>query len=281
MSLKEDFKTFSIADADAVSGVRGLVRTTRRTFKRCWLDRETILKPRVFCQNIGGCGSTYVVQLLRDNGVENAFHEKAPDLEPLAADHYQSPFPTARMVRILRYTRHNVFFEANNRLFAMSKEIARAFPNATFVHLYRDPRDSIQGNMSKPNVEEYARTNSRLKSSLGGPRGGTPFEKFCHHWALGNQRIHEDLIANQQRTGQQFLTLSFDDLVNGRLGKFEKFLGIQMGRQIRPPVNRRETRSEGRYPHFDEWDSAQQKVLLDICGPVFDALEQNSNRESV
>jgi hypothetical protein len=273
----KDFNLYAVADADSESGTRGLVRTTRRAIKRCWFDRKTIMEPRIFCQNIGGCGSTYIVQLLSENGVENVFHEKTPDLESLAAQHYERPIAKARLVRLLRYTRHNAFFEANNRLFAMSNEIAAAFPKTKFIHLFRDPRDSIRGNMSKPNVDDYARTNSRLQSSLGGPSEAPPFEKFCHHWYNANQRIVNDLKMITTKTGQPFLTLRFDDLIKGRLDGFERFTGLKLANHVRPPVNQRATRTEGRFPAFEAWSKEQQSLLGEICGPLFESLNRQAD----
>lgn len=263
-----DFDLFSQADADRGGGFRGTLRTARRVVNRCWLDRETIEQPRLFCQNIGGCGSTYFVQLLRDNGIERVFHEKSPDLNELGVQHFEHSIPDSRLIRILRYTRHNVFFEANNRFFAMTPQLAMAFPNARFVHLYRNPADSICGSMSKPNIESYLQTSVRFQCSVGGPDWVTPFERFCHHWKNANARIHADLQAISQKTGRPYLTLRFADLIQGELESFEAFGGIKLNERVRSPVNQRKNRQEGRYPGVDQWVSEQRSMLNEICGPL-------------
>jgi len=271
-----DFKTYSIADADASSGPRGWLRTARRALKRCWLDQNLIKSRRIFCQNIGGCGSTYIVQLLRDNGIEGAFHEKAPDLETLGVEHFESPISRHRLIRILRYTRYNVFFEANNRVFTMSRELSAAFPNARFIHLYRDPAQAVRSAMSKPNVVPYLKSNVRLRTSISGPASATPFEKFCHHWKIANQRILDDLDEVKRQTGQEFLTLRFDDLIAGNLSSFEDFAGIKLAKRTRPPVNQRQDRPEGKFPEFNDWTRSEQETLGQICSSLLAELDARS-----
>lgn len=272
-----DFKTYSIADADSMLGPRGWLRTARRAVKRCWLDQKTINAPRVFCQNIGGCGSTYIVQLLRDNGIENAFHEKAPDLETLGVEHFENPISQNRLIRILRYTRHNVFFEANNRIFTMTRELASAFPSSRFIHLYRDPAQAVRSAMSKPNVVPYLKSNVRLRTSIGGPESAPPLEKFCHHWQIANRRILDDLHQVSRRTGQGYLTLKFDDLIAGKLGAFEEFTGMKLTEQTRPPVNQRQDRPEGKFPEFKDWSQSDQETLKQICHPLLAELDSRAD----
>ncbi len=276
--LIKDYDLYSLADEDLNQGVRGLVRTTRRAVKRCWLDRKTIDRPRFFCQNIGGCGSTYIIQLLRDNGIENAFHERAPDLNEIGVEHFENPISRNRLIRILRYTRHDVFFEANNRFFTLTQELALAFPNAKFLHLYRDPAEAVRSNMSKPNVEPYLKENVRLRSSVGGPPAASSLEKFCHHWRIANQRLYDDLQAVSRRTGRPYLTLSFEDLIAGRLDSFEEFTGLSLTRRTRPPVNQRAPRAEGRFPEFEKWSPEQQQALTAICGPLLQTLSTQARR---
>jgi hypothetical protein len=274
--LPRDFELYSLADPDPGEGLRGFFRTTRRVMNRCWLDRETIGQPRVFCQNIGGCGSTYVVELLRDNGIHRVFHEKSPDLNEIGVEHFENPISRKRLIRILRYTRHNVFFEANNRFFTLTQELALAFPNARFIHLYRNPVEAVRSAMSKPNVESYLKANVRMRSSVGGPPSASPFEKFCHHWYIANQRLHEDLQAVAQRSGQPYLTLRFEDLIAGRLGHFEEFIGLKLTQHVRPPVNQRPTRAEGKFPEFSQWSPKQRQALHQICEPLLEVLSQQA-----
>ncbi|MEL7500553.1 MAG: sulfotransferase [Planctomycetota bacterium] len=271
-----DLHTYRVADHDSASGPRGFVRTLRRAVKRCWLDYETIMRPRFFCQNIGSCGSTYLIQLLRDNQIPDVFHEKKPDLEQHGVENYFGNHAEKRLVRLLRYTRHNVFLEANNRLFSMSKELHLAFPNAKFVHLFRDPRQAVRSAMSKPNVVSYLSKNLRLKTTISGPSSADPFEKFCHHWRNANQRIFDDLNWLSSETGVEHFTLDFDDLIAGRVGAFEEFIGIELKTRVRAAVNQRPNRAEGRFPPAEAWSSRQSQRVQDICVPLWDELKRRA-----
>ncbi|MDG1872630.1 MAG: sulfotransferase [Mariniblastus sp.] len=269
----KDFHLYNIADADSATSPRGVLRTARRAFKRCLLDRQTIEQPRFFCQNVGACGSTYLIQLLRENGIERVFHEKAPDLERLGVERFFNQASSQRLIRLLRYTRHNVFLEANNRLFAMTRELKLAFPAARFIHLYRDPAEAVRSAMSKPNVVPYLKSNLRLRTSISGPISATPFEKFCHNWKTTNQRIFDDLESVRRRTGEKCLTLKFDDLIGGRLDSLEHFCGIKLSMRARPPVNQRVDRPEGKFPPPDQWTLNQKSMLRQICYPLLSRLD--------
>ena len=161
-----DFELLARADADATSGVRGRWRTLRRLVRRSLFDREVRNQTRFFCQNSGSCGSHYIIDLLRENGVERVFHEKDPDLNEIGVQHFESPLPQSQLIQTLRYTRHNVFFEANNRLFSLSQELATAFPNSKFIHLFRHPANAVRSAMSKPNVVDYLETGVRFAGTL-------------------------------------------------------------------------------------------------------------------
>ena len=258
-----------LSDADATSGLRGRWRTVRRYIKRSVLEKTHFQQPRFFCQNSGGCGSTYIVELLADNGVARVFHEKAPDLNEVGVRHHDRRYALKSLVRLLRYTRHNVFFEANNRLFSLSPELAAAFPGAGFIHLFRHPAAAIRSAMSKPDVEEYLRTNVRFSGSLAGDRGLQPFERFCHYWTNMNSRIHSDLCQIHQAQTHPVMWLEFDDLVAGNVGTLAEFMGVELQQTSRPPANVGRVRSAGKYPVAEHWTEAQIAMVEDVCGGLY------------
>ncbi len=266
MSVR-DLAILNQADADRQSSVRGWVRTGRRMVNRCWRDTDSIRRPRVFCQNSGACGSTYVVRLLQTNGIERAFHEKTPDLNLVGLQHYEQPMGENRLVRMLRYTRHDADFEANNRLFSLTRELAVAFPNSKYIHLHRDGTEAVRSAMSKPEVKKYLASNVRFAGALAGDHSLPPFDRFCHYWANVNRRIHNDLQYVQNH-GYQVVQLRFENLIAGRVDPVETLLDRQLVKSTCEPANTGRVGQQGQYPSYRQWDSGQKRTFERVCGPV-------------
>lgn len=240
-------------------------RVNRRRIRRQLLDHPTLQAPRYFCQNSGACGSTYLVQLLNDNGVPRCFHEKRPDFNELGVEHFDRPIEATRLRDLMRYTRWDVFFEANNRLFSLTQPLADAFPNSHFLHLFRDGRKAVASAMSKPGVEEYLTRNVRFQGTLAGQAGQSPLVRFCHYWNNMNRRILQDFDALGNRCGPVFY-LSLTDLQQGRVDRLADFLKVRLPVRQRPVVNKGRVGTQGQYPRFEEWSAVDQRTFWDICG---------------
>jgi len=275
-----DFDLLARADADATGSMRGRWRTLRRLVRRTLLDKDARLETRFFCQNSGACGSHYIIDLLGENDVDRVFHEKDPDLNEIGVRHFDSPMSRFQLVQTLRYTRHNVFFEANNRLFSLSQELAAAFPNAKFIHLFRHPANAVRSAMSKPNVEEYLRNGVRFSGSLAGTSDQRPLERFCVYWKNVNQRIIDDL-ETVERKGASAIWIDFDDLISGDVKKLESFIGRELPKRKRPASNVGAIRSEGKFEAFEHWNALDRQTLEEICLPLFERLRSKAARTSV
>ena len=270
-----DFELLARADADATSGVRGRWRTLRRLVRRSLFDREVRNQTRFFCQNSGSCGSHYIIDLLRENGVERVFHEKDPDLNEIGVQHFESPLPQSQLIQTLRYTRHNVFFEANNRLFSLSQELATAFPNSKFIHLFRHPANAVRSAMSKPNVVDYLETGVRFAGTLAGSSDQRPLERFCLYWKNVNQRIQNDMEFLEQ-SGSSVIWLDFDDLISGNVKTLESFMGCELGKIKRSPSHVGAVRNEGKFESFEQWADVDRRALEEICLPLFETLRSKA-----
>ncbi len=272
MSLFSDFDLFRASDGDSRMGLRGSIRVFRRILNRCWLSKREIEQQRFFCQNSGGCGSSYVVKLLAINGLNKVFHEKTPDLNEIGVTHFDNPLPLVRLKKLIRYTRHDSWFEANNRLFSLSNAIAAAFPNAEFIHLHRHGAEAIRSAMSKPDVEKYFRDNIRFQGNLAGEKSSTLFQRCCHYWANMNQRILDDLDEITRLNGRRYLSLRFNDLISGHVESLEEFIHAKLETRKIPPVNQGNVRPAGRFPEFADWTNEQHGLFEQICGPVLQRL---------
>ena len=216
---------------------------------------------RFFCQNSGGCGSLYITKLMRANGYSDCHHERSPDLDDLGIEMFEGKASIRRVKFWLRVTRRNVWFEANNRLFSMGRQLHEVFPEARFIHLHRDPRSSIPSGLSK---KRWKPERIRYRSeALNGAPGLSELERACTYWANYNARILDDL------SDAPTFMLPFDDLVSGRLDALETFMGIALPVRELPPANAdKPIRDSGIHPPFDAWSAADQDTLIRICGPT-------------
>jgi len=223
---------------------------------------------RFFCQNHGSCGSMYIVELLKLNGLSQCYHEKDPDLDVLGIAHYEGVASEERLKRVLIHSRKDVFFEANNRLFSMSKILKESFPDSRFIHLHRDPRDLIPSALSKPFEITWESGRPRYTSQkLCGPANSTVLERMCRYWANYNQRILDDLKE------EDHLSLKFSDLIIGNINSLEEFIGSSLTTKKISPVNAdKPVRKEGKYQPFESFSQADKETLFRICGPTMHAL---------
>ena len=262
----QDLETFKRADADRGDNLRGLVRTGRRIFNRCWKDSFNINRTRIFCQNSGACGSTYIVRLLEANGLRGVFHEKQPDLLKLGLDFYEREMPWLRLISLLRYTRHDINFEASNRLFSLSRPLADAFPGARFIFLHRDGIETIRSVLSKPNVAQYFREDVRFRGTLAGDHNLDIFSRACHHWSNMNRRIHEDLQYLDLTQQIDAPTLRFENLIDGNIQPLEDALQTTLRIKTCAPANQSKPSGQLRFPAYTEWTRIQKKTFQTICG---------------
>lgn len=223
---------------------------------------------RYFCQNAGSCGSMYVVELLKANGLKSCYHQKRPELDALGIDFFEGKASEERLEQVLIRTRKDVFFEACNRLFSMSQVLKKAFPDARFIHLHRDPRDVIPSALSKPSKMTWNSGRRRYTSEkLCGPATAPVLERACRYWANYNQRILDDL------KGEDFLSLKFSDLIAGSVEGLEAFMDVKLSnRKIKPVNAKKPVGKQGRYTAFEQWPKEDRDLLCRICGPVMDVL---------
>ncbi len=225
---------------------------------------------KVFCLNGGSCGSNYIAELLKVNGWSDCYHEKKPDLDHEGMLHFEGRMDVRYLKLLLRWTRHRVRFEANNRLFSMGKELMQLYPNAKFIHLYRDGRSVVTSAMNIAKAElTWGSSRLRYRSTkLCGDPQLSNFEKSCNYWSRYNQRIMDDLGT------ASLLRLKFEDLVAGKVDDLANFLGTDLRVRQIPPVNHQKRKKTGSaaFPRYADWSDEHQRQFWEICGPVMTTL---------
>jgi len=243
---------------EALRSLRGLLLHNNR--------REN----KYFCLNSGSCGSKYLVHLLRENGIDRCYHEKAPDLDRTGVKYFLTGSYEWVIKGLLLLTRNQIHFESSNRLFSLAPPLKKVFPESNFIHLHRNGIDSVRSNVNKTLWPEMMETATRLRyaSRLAGSSSLSPFERTCHYWANINERILNDLKAMRS---ESVVSLRFDDLIRGNLSGLEAFLGRHLKTRTMDPANtKKNLKSEEAkvIGDFKQWPSDWKKAFLRICGPV-------------
>jgi hypothetical protein len=171
-----------------------------------YLDRGRNLARCVFVLSTGRVGTTTLQHLLNLSKDVHAFHEPDPKFLKEGQEAYLE-FPLskgksselfdryveARVSRLSRaLERGCVYAECANRMTFLAPILAGSFPQAKFIHLYRNPADLIRSAMRRRwyvSGNEYDRTRVV-------PRHDDPwaaewetwdlFEKCCWHWKTVN-----------------------------------------------------------------------------------------------
>ncbi len=130
--------------------------------------------------------------------------------------------------------------------------ITRLFPEAYYIYLVRDPRDSILGGHT---------TDDLTKFGVQYPETEDTLERRAISW-----KYQYDLVAATAKP-RHWMTLRFEDFVlhqERELERLEAFLGFPLGRIIvRPDAVGRWQRTEERVPDFDFLHAALQESGYD------------------
>lgn len=249
--------------------LRSHKRETLRNALNLSID-STSKEQKIFCLSSGGCGSKYLVHLLRQNGLDHCFHEKAPDLDRTGVQYYLNGEHEWAIKGLLLLTRNEVYLESSNRLFSLAHLLKQIFPKSKFIHLHRNGVDSVRSNVNKtlwPDVMQHA-TRLRYASRLAGDPTLDPFKRTCHYWANINKRIVDDLKSMQEEV---VLDLKFEDLKQGNLDGLESFLGRPLSTRVIDPVNTKhdlKDESAEVLGDFEDWPEDWKRSFVKICGSV-------------
>ena len=126
--------------------------------------------------------------------------------------------------------------------------ITRMYPDAYYIYLLRDPRDSILGGHKTDDLASFGVSYPETEDVL---------ERRAISW-----KYQYDLVAATPKP-QRWMTLRFEDFVlhqERELKRLEEFLGIPLGRIIvRPDSVGRWQQTPERVPDFDFLQSALQE----------------------
>lgn len=245
----------------------------------------------IFLLSTGRSGTATLAKVLDLAPEITAFHEPWPQMleERRQALHgvwteterYQQIFCTARAGLIARSTLGGkVFAETSARLTFFAPAIARALPEARFIHLVRHPGDVIRSGMRRSWYSDNRSDRYRIRPQEGDPHFAgwqslPRFNKICWYWNAYNAFA---LRFRDSVDSSRLLLLKAEDLFAARGDSMDRlfgFIGVPSpGRDALAAElgqkHNRQTRND--FPRFEEWGQEQKRVLNDMAGDTMRAL---------
>jgi hypothetical protein len=192
-----------------------VVRTFSSTYKK---NRN---KKIVFILSTGRCGSTSITDMFNQNAEFKAFHEDISHLVALSTDlahkelsdkEIESKFKGILRNKLWDAGSNQVIVHSDHRLWNFVGFLADYFPNSYFIHLIRNPFDSVNSFMPRNWYSDEEIDSIYEKYRLKGNYSGefsneewnalSRLEKCTWYWNYVNENINKQLghIDNSRHT---------------------------------------------------------------------------------
>lgn len=167
------------------------------------------------------------------------------------------------------------FSEVNVYLPMVLEKVREAFPNSTFVHLHRDPKDVVRSIMNRGWYDTPSDT-SHPSDLVTNWDKLSPFEKCCTYVANTNQK----LINNELKR------LSFEEMTSSNSNYLKeqlKNLGIAYYPHLAEdleskPINQNKLST---FPAHEQWSADERKQYDSIVGGIEKVLGYDTNKLSL
>lgn len=272
----------------------------RLRLTREWVTRELALlasmgrwkkSGTVFLLSTGRSGTATLAKVLQLAPGITAFHEPWPQMLKerqqalhevwTEADTYMQIFLRARAGLIARSTLGGkVFAETSARLTFFAPAIARALPEARFIHLVRHPGGVIRSGMRRSWYSDNRSDRYRIRPQEGDPHFAgweslPRFNKICWYWNAYNAFA---LRFRDSVDSSRLLLLKAEDLFAARgdnMDRLFSFIGVPSPESdmLAAELGRKHNRQlNNDYPVFEQWSRTQRETLISIAGDTMAAL---------
>lgn len=244
----------------------------------------------VFFLSTGRCGTLWFTELLQQNPKLSVHHNTPPELYEqslLAWQLHYSGRTTAdtdlllsEMVFCARQDLMSKtiqegkrFVETNNRITFFTPQLARIFPHAKFVHLYRDPAGFVRSGMNRNWYLDSRFDHARPAQWPDNPEWEkmNRVARIAWLWRETNQYIDEQLAKLPDHRYQRF---NFSALNTAKAKALFDWLEIDIATktiegQLNKKVNAQRT---GSFPSFDDWSGEDRAAFITECGAYAESL---------
>ncbi len=209
-------------------------------------------KQIVFVLSTGRCGSTSIVKMFNQHPKFSAFHEDIPELIKLSTKLTEEPDSKEEIYKQLDFIFKNklwfgssdkIHVHSDHRLWNLVEFLSGYFPNSIFIHLIRNPYDSLKSFVPRnwyPNDFDFYETNNlyekyRIRGNRLGVfsdkewQGMTNPEKCAWYWNFVNKNIAAQIEKLNSKKHPsfiiqlEFLTLLMNTYIRELFGLEDNF----------------------------------------------------------
>lgn len=245
----------------------------------------------VFFLSTGRCGTSWFTTLLSTNKQLKVFHVPQPELAAQSRLAYEllitsdsisareeklltEVFLAGREELLLNCIKSGVrFIETDPRPTFFAPIIAKIWPDAVFIHLYRHPAEVVRSGIRR---HWYNTTASHELSRIQPVSTDGNYMKWQHFdqlekiswlWAETNAFV-EDF---KESIGKgRYFNFNFNELSADTVNELLGFLNIEIkSATINKLLNVRVNKQEpDHFPEYNDWDEPMKEKLINICGPL-------------
>lgn len=242
------------------------------------------VKDPVFFLSTGRCGTKWFSELLDNNG-NCVLHSPIPSFalqnrivyDVLNSENQDNTkfelikeiFLTGREQHLrFCYKAEKRYIETNNYITFFAPILAKIFPEAKFVHLYRHPGEFVRsgvrrGYFAKENPDDLKRP---IPTQDGGAMLTSQIQKVSWLWNATNQFVEDFKTGRAERC----FSFNFNELNEQNVNNLMEFLNIELpngllNKQLRRKVN---VQTKGNYKNYHDWNKSEKADLQLICGAL-------------
>ncbi|MFZ5484022.1 MAG: glycoside hydrolase family 99-like domain-containing protein [Pseudomonadota bacterium] len=232
-----------------------------------------------FILSTGRCGSTTIRDFLNQARNCHCVHEPEPQLIAEATRYAYGEFDHREMVDLLRTTRPvqvegKRYGESNLKLSFVFDALDEAFPQASYVWLLRDGRETVASMHARGWYTQSSELHAWERWRIQGDRVGdvsvqawmkmTPFEKCCWYWTYVNRLIQRKL----NRVADRSMRVRVEYL---QQASPQVFGFLELTRPDTAIVGKANVAMAHHRPeHYSAWPEEQVAMFKDYCGSAMD-----------
>lgn len=251
---------------------------------------------KLFIIGTGRNGSKLTAKIFSTVTSKHVFGERHHGLDPIFfKDAYMGKISKQESVRKFKQSRdsamkniQDIYIEKNHLIVPILNEVLLAYPDALFLHVTRDPKESVRSFFArnvytgKNDIYEIARLSPRSESEKSKWDHFIRFEKAC--WYIFTMTKMCDSFL-YKLPAFQYRIVSYNSFIEDPLlfkpvfdwvglefdeGKTKDVLSVQLGSSCRSPseVSFEISRPDKftNTPHWENWSDNQKKIFKRYFG---------------